>query len=572
MKAVILLLLAMYETLLGVQAEEVFPLAIIQAPTSQLVPADEQTVTFDCTVRGEDMDWWVNGDYSSHQRNQELINSKVQFHKGLRVNGVLSASITFPITEKFNSTQLRCIALNISTTLESSNAVLTIAGSPLPPHPQVEVMSTTELKVTWEEPFTFESFPILDYNITVYNSSTPNDSHTYTVTNRSKLIRINTETDTCSLLRFEVTARNVIDRSRVGTTSGGFPVVPDKFPSKPEAEVRFSSDATPELKISFTPPAVCSFQDAHYQVTVYRAGFSDPVYEGEPQPINNSDQVVEAEISSVFQANSPYYAIVTFVTHSKHVSANTSFSTAFHPTAPVTPEEEKSEDTKGTNLSGVQDSGDDSSNLPVLISAAVGGCVAVATLTIIIIIVIIILLRRQLSKKSNTEREKRNSMVDNPLYEGPIYEVVSENKRRKPLLPKTKVHVQESLYLDSPTQSLPHECVPSYNSNGLMVRVNITANSKQHAVQDTPTATLEGVTDGTESNLDHPKTGDTYENENAMPVTPTEDPYTIMCPVLPAGNMTCHTNYHVTSHMDTVCGRYVADVNNGSHQKQVTLV
>ena len=74
------------------------------------------------------------------------------------------------------------------------------------------------------------------------------------------------------------------------------------------------------------PPAVCSFQDAHYQVTVYRAGSSDPVYEGEPQPINNSDQVVEAEISLVFQANSPYYAIVTFVTHSKHVSANTSFS------------------------------------------------------------------------------------------------------------------------------------------------------------------------------------------------------------------------------------------------------
>ena len=74
------------------------------------------------------MEWWVNGDYSSHQRNQELINSKVQFHKGLRVNGVLSASITFPITEKFNSTRLRCIALNISTTLESSNAVLTIAG------------------------------------------------------------------------------------------------------------------------------------------------------------------------------------------------------------------------------------------------------------------------------------------------------------------------------------------------------------------------------------------------------------------------------------------------------------
>ena len=99
-----------------------------------------------------------------------------------------------------------------------------LPGSPLPPHPQVEVMSTTELKVTWEEPFTFESFPILDYNITVYNSSEPNNSRTYTVTDRSKHITIDTETTACSLLRFNVTARNEIERSRIGTTSGGFPV------------------------------------------------------------------------------------------------------------------------------------------------------------------------------------------------------------------------------------------------------------------------------------------------------------------------------------------------------------
>ena len=85
-------------------------------------------------------------------------------------------------------------------------------------------MSTTELKVTWEEPFTFESFPILDYSITVYNSSEPNDSRTYTVTDRSKHITIDTETTACSLLRFNVTARNEIERSRIGTTSGGFPV------------------------------------------------------------------------------------------------------------------------------------------------------------------------------------------------------------------------------------------------------------------------------------------------------------------------------------------------------------
>ena len=85
-------------------------------------------MTFDCTVGGEDIEWWVNGEYSSYLRNEELLNSSVQFNKGPRVDGVLSGSITFPITEKFNSTQLRCIATNISTIRESSNAVLTIAG------------------------------------------------------------------------------------------------------------------------------------------------------------------------------------------------------------------------------------------------------------------------------------------------------------------------------------------------------------------------------------------------------------------------------------------------------------
>ena len=82
----------------------------------------------------------------------------------------------------------------------------------------------------------------------------------------------------------------------------------------------------PSFCLYYQSPVVCSFQDAHYQVSVYRAGSSDPIYEGDPQVINNSDHMVEAEITSVFQANSPYYAIITFLTHSKHISAIVSFS------------------------------------------------------------------------------------------------------------------------------------------------------------------------------------------------------------------------------------------------------
>ena len=71
---------------------------------------------------------------------------------------------------------------------------------------------------------------------------------------------------------------------------------------------------------------MCSFQDAYYQVSVYKAGSSDPIYEGELHPVNNSDYEVEAEITLMFQANSDYSAIIIFVTHSKHISAKISFS------------------------------------------------------------------------------------------------------------------------------------------------------------------------------------------------------------------------------------------------------
>ena len=92
------------------------------------MPADERTVTFSCRVRGEEMEWWINGEYSSHQRNQKLHNAGVDFQRGSRVNGVVNGSITFPVTDKFNSTRLKCIALNLTTTYESSYAILTIAG------------------------------------------------------------------------------------------------------------------------------------------------------------------------------------------------------------------------------------------------------------------------------------------------------------------------------------------------------------------------------------------------------------------------------------------------------------
>lgn len=171
------------------------------------------------------------------------------------------------------------------------------------------------------------------------------------------------------------------------------------------------------------------------------------------------------------------------------------------------------------------------------------------------------------------QQQKRNSMVDNPLYEGPIYEIISENKKRKHLCPKAKVHAEESVYLDSPTQSMPRECVPSY-SNGAIVMANSMTDSK---LQDHTALKLESV----ETSLDHhPLQSNPYANTTTTTDQVCEDAYTLMCPARPAAHSsvsTCHTNYMVTGNDDsTISGRYVVDVRSpytsGASQKQVTLV
>lgn len=103
--------------------------------------------------------------------------------------------------------------------------LLLCTGPPLVPYPRLHVLSATELLVSWDEPFTWEEYPIIDYNITVYNICDIN-SEVYTnmvVTECSKFVALNQEMTTCSLLRFEVSARNKLGSSGKGIISGGFP-------------------------------------------------------------------------------------------------------------------------------------------------------------------------------------------------------------------------------------------------------------------------------------------------------------------------------------------------------------
>ena len=98
-------------------------------------------------------------------------------------------------------------------------------GPPLSPAPWLEVNSSTTLRVAWEQPFTWQPFPILSYQLTVFNSSSQN-STTYSLpgSQRSQVKTIERESIFCSQLDFQVTADNGEGVSEVGNVSGGFPV------------------------------------------------------------------------------------------------------------------------------------------------------------------------------------------------------------------------------------------------------------------------------------------------------------------------------------------------------------
>ena len=77
----------------------------------------------------------------------------------------------------------------------------------------------------WDEPFTWKTFPILDYEITVSNDSEPASSWMYTKTEHHRLnMTQDTVMTACFNLIFKVSARNEIGISEFGNVTGGFPV------------------------------------------------------------------------------------------------------------------------------------------------------------------------------------------------------------------------------------------------------------------------------------------------------------------------------------------------------------
>ena len=90
--------------------------------------SEQSNVTFNCRIKGEDLEWTINGKISSPAENTRLIQNGVEFNNGPRVNGEKNSTITFPNILHFNSTRVICVALNATGTLNSPEAVMVMAG------------------------------------------------------------------------------------------------------------------------------------------------------------------------------------------------------------------------------------------------------------------------------------------------------------------------------------------------------------------------------------------------------------------------------------------------------------
>ena len=93
-----------------------------------MVSSDVRNVTFNCRIKGEQLEWTINGALNDGDRNLQLIERGVEFIKSPRVNGEVNKTIVFPNTLDFNFTRVICVSLNATGTLSSQEAVMIIPG------------------------------------------------------------------------------------------------------------------------------------------------------------------------------------------------------------------------------------------------------------------------------------------------------------------------------------------------------------------------------------------------------------------------------------------------------------
>lgn len=98
-------------------------------------------------------------------------------------------------------------------------------GPPLPPHPNLKVLSPSQLKLQWDIPYSHESNPIEHYKIQILNTSSGHKSE-YNITQNRYVYTTEDGTAVmkCQWLIFNVTTVSALGQSMPGNVSGGFPI------------------------------------------------------------------------------------------------------------------------------------------------------------------------------------------------------------------------------------------------------------------------------------------------------------------------------------------------------------
>ena len=105
-------------------------------------------------------------------------------------------------------------------------------GVPEPPSPQLAVINSTAISVTWNKPFSTPGFDILRYTLNVHNGTSSSIVLTkvfdasgigsYPV--QYSYISPSISHSDCHNLSMEVTASNSVGISEAGVAAGGFPI------------------------------------------------------------------------------------------------------------------------------------------------------------------------------------------------------------------------------------------------------------------------------------------------------------------------------------------------------------
>ena len=96
--------------------------AILQGPVSHVVDV-QRTVTFSCTAKAEDIKWIINGSRLESSAYDGAIDVR-----RIRSDVLFYSSVTFPVSQQYHSTRVRCQAVHQQSSVESPEAYLTITG------------------------------------------------------------------------------------------------------------------------------------------------------------------------------------------------------------------------------------------------------------------------------------------------------------------------------------------------------------------------------------------------------------------------------------------------------------